>query len=230
MTGECYARSRRSSAVRHSHRREHANPWGLVPFRVSSRLTGRGWAGAEAGVACEAGGGAGARRDHGDRGRVSRARRGGWPGRPRAEARRGEAAHGGAPGRDGLGAGGRGGRATSRVRRLWTSAGQQGPLPCDGPLPGWRRAGKGRYRAAFRSLFGGVPVRVRRLLVFPCQGPGEPKSFAALDLGAGPAPELAYVTAKFAALAPFGKVAALLSELLPISGAQNAGTVRNRTL
>src|SRR3954454_10276307 len=44
------------------------------------------------------------------------------------------------------------------------------------------------------------------------------------------APELAYVTAKFAALAPFGKVAALLSELLPIGGAQNAGTVRNRTL
>src|SRR3954468_15804665 len=42
--------------------------------------------------------------------------------------------------------------------------------------------------------------------------------------------KLAYVTAKFAALAPFGKVAALLSELLPISGAQNAGTVRNRTL
>src|SRR3954468_10529620 len=38
------------------------------------------------------------------------------------------------------------------------------------------------------------------------------------------------MTAKFAALALFGKVAALLSELLPISGAQNAGTVRNRTL
>jgi hypothetical protein len=44
------------------------------------------------------------------------------------------------------------------------------------------------------------------------------------------APELAYVTARYAALAPFGKVATLLSELLPISGAQNAGTVRNRTL
>src|SRR4051794_7348677 len=84
--------------------------------------------------------------------------------------------------------------------------------------------------AAICSLFGDVPVRVRRLLVCPCHGPGEPKSFAALDLGTGPAPELAYVTAKFAALAPFGKVAALLSELLPISGAQNAGTVRNRTL
>src|SRR4051812_44661051 len=92
-------------------------------------------------------------------------------------------------------------------------------------------ASKGHYRATFRSLFGDVPVRVRRLLVCPCQGPGEAKSFAALDLGAGTvAPELAYVTAKFAALAPFGKVAALLSELLPISGAQNAGTVRNRTL
>src|SRR3954452_8970146 len=96
---------------------------------------------------------------------------------------------------------------------------------CGRPL-----ASKGHYSATFRSLFGDVPVRVRRLLVCPCHGPGEPKSFAALDLGAGPAPELAYVTAKFAALAPFGKVAALVSELLPISGAQNAGTVRNRTL
>src|SRR5271166_4749980 len=57
------------------------------------------------------------------------------------------------------------------------------------------------------------------------------RSFAALDLGNDAvAPELAYVTARYAALAPFGKVAALLSELLPIGGAQNAGTVRNRTL
>ena len=92
-------------------------------------------------------------------------------------------------------------------------------------------ASKGHYPATFRSLFGDVPVRVRRLLVCPCQGPGEAKSFAALDLGQDAvAPELAYVTAKFAALAPFGKVAALLSELLPMGGAQNAGTVRNRTL
>src|SRR5215212_8373252 len=73
-------------------------------------------------------------------------------------------------------------------------------------------ASKGHYPATFRSLFGNVPMRVRRLLVCPCHGPGEPKSFAALDLGAGTvAPELAYVTAKFAALAPFGKVATLLS-------------------
>jgi hypothetical protein len=92
-------------------------------------------------------------------------------------------------------------------------------------------ASKGHYRARFRSLFGDVPVRVRRLLVCPCQGAGGAKSFAVLDLGDDAvAPELAYVTAKFAALAPFGRVASLLSELLPVSGAQSAGTVRNRTL
>jgi len=92
-------------------------------------------------------------------------------------------------------------------------------------------ASKGHYGARFRSLFGDVPVRIRRLHVCPCQGPGEAKSFAALDLGKDAvAPELAYVTARYAALAPFGKVAAFLSELLPMSGAQNTGTVRNRTM
>src|SRR3954463_12628731 len=92
-------------------------------------------------------------------------------------------------------------------------------------------ASKGHYRATFRSLFGQVPVQVRRLLVCPCHGPGEPKSFAALDLGGDAvAPELAYVTARYAALLPFGKVAALLSEFLPVDGAQHAGSVRNRTL
>ena len=92
-------------------------------------------------------------------------------------------------------------------------------------------ASKGHYNATFRSLFGDVPVRVRRLLACPCQTAGEAKSFPVLDLEAATvAPELAYVTAHYAALAPFGKVAALLSDLLPISGAPNAGTVRNRTL
>src|SRR3954465_13803877 len=122
-----------------------------------------------------------------------------------------------------------------------TAALQAQIVPAQVAMTGERRRGcvacgrglasKGHYPATFRSLFGDVPVRVRRLLVCPCQGPGEAKSFAALDLGKDAvAPELAYVTAKFAALAPFGKVAALLSELLPISGARNAGTVRNRTL
>jgi hypothetical protein len=83
----------------------------------------------------------------------------------------------------------------------------------------------------FHSLFGDVPVRVRRLLTCPCQGQGGAKSFAALDLGNDAiAPERACVTARYAALTPFGKVAVLLSELLPMSRARNAGTVRNRTL
>jgi hypothetical protein len=95
---------------------------------------------------------------------------------------------------------------------------------------GHKLASKGHYPVTFRSLFGDVPVRVRRLLVCPCQGPVEVKSFGILDLGHDAvAPELAYVTARYAALVPFGKVAVLLSELLPTSGAQNAGTVRNRT-
>jgi hypothetical protein len=79
-------------------------------------------------------------------------------------------------------------------------------------------------------LFGDVPVRVRRLLVCPCQEAVEVKSVGTLDLGHDAvAPELAYITARYAALVPFGKVAALLTELLPLNGAQNAGTIRNRT-
>ena len=96
---------------------------------------------------------------------------------------------------------------------------------------GCRLAAKGHYRATFRSLFGDVPVRVRRLFVCPCRGEGGAKSVAVLDFGGDAvAPELAYVTARHAALAPFGKVAALLSELLPLSGTQHASTVQNRTL
>ena len=99
-------------------------------------------------------------------------------------------------------------------------------VACEGEL-----ASKGHYTATFRSLFGDVPTRVRRLLSCPCQSGGVASSSAGFDLEAATvAPELAYVTARYAALAPFGKVADLLSELLPISGAQNAGTVRNRTM
>ena len=76
-------------------------------------------------------------------------------------------------------------------------------------------ASKGHYTATFRSLFGDVPIRVRRLLTCPCQGTAKARSFAAFDLEAATvAPELAYVTARYAALVPFGKVADLLSELL----------------
>jgi hypothetical protein len=70
---------------------------------------------------------------------------------------------------------------------------------------GRRLASKGYYTATFRSLFGDVPVRIRRLPTCPCQNGGLAKSFAAFDLEAATvAPELAYVTARYAALAPFG--------------------------
>jgi hypothetical protein len=92
-------------------------------------------------------------------------------------------------------------------------------------------ASKGHYPMRFRSLFGDVPLRVRRRLLCPCQGGSGAKSAAVLDFGGNNAvaPELAYITARYAALAPFGKVAAFLSELLPVSGTQHASTVRNRT-
>ena len=61
---------------------------------------------------------------------------------------------------------------------------------------GRKLASKRYYPVTFRSLFGDVPVRIRRRLTCPCQGQGGAKSFAALDLGNDAiAPELAYVTA-----------------------------------
>ena len=106
------------------------------------------------------------------------------------------------------------------------------PVSFGAPVrPGRRLVSQGHYTATFRSLFGDVPIQIRRLLTCPCQNGGKAKSIAAVDLEAATvAPELAYVTARYAALAPFGKVADLLSELLSVSGAQNAGTVRNRTM
>jgi hypothetical protein len=44
-------------------------------------------------------------------------------------------------------------------------------------------ASKGHYSATFRSLFGDVPVRVRRLLTCRCQEAGEAKSAAAFNRG-----------------------------------------------
>jgi hypothetical protein len=84
---------------------------------------------------------------------------------------------------------------------------------------GRRLASKGYYTATFRALFGDVAMRLRRLLTCPCQDRRLAKSFAAFDLEAATvARELAYVMARYAALAPFGKVADLLSELLLSAG------------
>jgi hypothetical protein len=47
---------------------------------------------------------------------------------------------------------------------------------------GRRLASKGHYPVTLRSLFGDVPVRVRRRLTCPCQGQGGAKNFAVLVL------------------------------------------------
>src|SRR3954451_10695743 len=90
--------------------------------------------------------------------------------------------------------------------------------------------GRGSYQVTFRSLFGNVPVQVRRLRTCPCQG-SQRQSFSTVFTSKHPvAPELNFLMAKLAALLPFGKVASFLAELLPLSASANAVTVRNRTL
>jgi hypothetical protein len=95
---------------------------------------------------------------------------------------------------------------------------------------GASQSSKGHYRSTFRSVFGNVPMRVRRFQACRCR-PDAPATVPALfTRRVGIAPELLYLTAKLAALMPFGKVAAFLGEVLPLSTATHASTVRNRTV
>jgi hypothetical protein len=95
---------------------------------------------------------------------------------------------------------------------------------------GRSQSSKGHYRSTFRSVFGDVPMRVRRFHACPCRTDG-PKTVPALFTRKSPiAPELRYLTAKLAALMPFGKVADFLGEVLPLATKSHASTVRNRTL
>jgi hypothetical protein len=84
---------------------------------------------------------------------------------------------------------------------------------------------KGHYRSTFRSAFGNVKVRVRR--VTACRGCGNNPAKPLFTRSSSTAPELRYLNAKLAALVPFGKTAGLLNDVLPV--ATNAATVRNRT-
>src|ERR1019366_7899216 len=90
-----------------------------------------------------------------------------------------------------------------------------------------RLPNKGHYRSTFRSAFGNVPVRVRR--VNACPGCGQNPAAPLFTRKSSTAPELRYLHAKLAALMPFGKVADFLNEVLPDTAATNAVTVRNRT-
>jgi hypothetical protein len=89
---------------------------------------------------------------------------------------------------------------------------------------------KGYYQSTLRSVYGNVPLRVRRIQGCSCTGIPA-RSYSTLPTSQNPiTPELKYLTAKLAALLPFGEVTAFLSELLPLSAQTTTSTVRNRTM
>ena len=64
----------------------------------------------------------------------------------------------------------------------------------------------------------------------PCSG-SHGRTYSTLFTNKSPiTPELRYLTAKMAALLPFGKAADLLGELLPLSAVTAVSTIRNRTM
>jgi hypothetical protein len=95
---------------------------------------------------------------------------------------------------------------------------------------GQRVRTKGYYKSIFKSVFGKVPMRVRRVWGCHCRA-AENRTFSSLPTGNNPtSPELKYLTSKLAALLPFGRVADFLGELLPASTKTNASSVRNRVM
>jgi len=89
---------------------------------------------------------------------------------------------------------------------------------------------KGYYQSILRSIYGKVPMRVRRLKGCPCTGSQE-RSYSTIFTNKNPVtPELRYLTAKMAGLLPFGKAADFLNELLPVSAQTAVNTVRNQVM
>ena len=80
-----------------------------------------------------------------------------------------------------------------------------------------------------RTVYGNVPVRVRRLRGCACTLDSASQS-TVFTKHSPVTPELKYLTAKLAALMPFGKVTDFLSELLPLSAKAAPNTIRNRTM
>ena len=89
---------------------------------------------------------------------------------------------------------------------------------------------KGYQRRWFRSAFGKVPIRVRRLTSCRCQGESRRtfSSFPPSGQHGLIAPEWLYLQAKLASLMPFARVAELLADVLPASEGLSAESVRTR--
>ncbi|MEO6816936.1 MAG: hypothetical protein ABI177_09555 [Edaphobacter sp.] len=88
---------------------------------------------------------------------------------------------------------------------------------------------KGHYTSMLRTVYGNVPMRVLRLRRCACASDSGTRSTVFTN-HFPVTPKLRYLTAKLAALMPFGKVADFLSEMSPITAKMTAGTVRNRTM
>jgi hypothetical protein len=89
---------------------------------------------------------------------------------------------------------------------------------------------KGYYQSTLRSVYGKIRMRVRRIRGCSCSG-SQGRTYSTLFTNKSPiTAELRYLTAKMAALLPFGKAADFLGELLPLSAVTAVSTVRNRTM
>jgi hypothetical protein len=89
---------------------------------------------------------------------------------------------------------------------------------------------KGYYQSTLRSVYGKIRMRVRRIRGCSCSG-SKGRTYSTLFTNKNPiTAELRYLTAKMAALLPFGKAADFLGELLPLSTVTAVSTVRNRTM
>jgi hypothetical protein len=89
---------------------------------------------------------------------------------------------------------------------------------------------KGYYRSTLRSVYGKVPMRVRRIKDAPARAQSNAVTRRFFTNKNPTTPELRYLPAKMAALLPFEKTADFLTELLPISAETSVNTVRNRTM
>ena len=80
--------------------------------------------------------------------------------------------------------------ATIQAHVAMDHARRHGQISAPYETCGRQRTSKGDYRSTFRSVFGTVPMRVRRFNTCPCQ-PGGPQTVSALFTGKYPvAPEL----------------------------------------
>lgn len=94
-----------------------------------------------------------------------------------------------------------------------------------------RRTIKDYHNACFKSLFGGVTLRVPRLNKCPCDSDAAGANTVKINgLANWVSPELELIQSKLAATIPYARSAALLRLLLPASAGNAISTVRRRTI